>query len=235
MMRLLSTIRWDIQLQVRNGFYHATAFVAIIWIVILTQVHNALVALLLPAFILQGLVINSYWFISGLVLLEKGEGTLEAQIVTPLRSWEYLVSKVASLTLLSMVENLVIALAALGIRFHLLPLLLGIITASVIFIFTGFVTVSRYDSLSDYILPGAFFTSVFSLPLLFYFGLWEHPVFYLHPLQAPLLLMNAAFSPIQPWEWVYSLLYSTIWIIAVFFTSQRAFYRFVIAKQGVKA
>ena len=38
----------------------------------------------------------------------EGEGTLMAQVVSPLRVWEYLASKVITLTLLSLVENLLI-------------------------------------------------------------------------------------------------------------------------------
>ena len=46
---------------------------------------------------------------AGLVMLEKGEGSLEARVVTPLRSGEYLLVKVMALSLLVLAENLIIA------------------------------------------------------------------------------------------------------------------------------
>jgi hypothetical protein len=52
------------------------------------------------------------------ILLEKGEGTLEAQVFTLLRTWEYLASKISTLTLLALVENIVILLV--GFRFDVL-------------------------------------------------------------------------------------------------------------------
>ena len=37
MTRLLSTLLWDARLQFRNGFYYASAFVAVVFIVLLSQ------------------------------------------------------------------------------------------------------------------------------------------------------------------------------------------------------
>ena len=102
MTRLVSTIRWDAQLQIRNGFYYASAFVAVVSILVLSQLRLSpdTLALLLPAIVLQNIFINTFYFIGGLVLLEKGDGTLEGLIVSPLRKEEYLASKVVTLTLL---------------------------------------------------------------------------------------------------------------------------------------
>lgn len=47
---------------------------------------------------LGNLPLATFFFIAGLVLLEKGEGTLEAQIVTPLTAGGYLASKILTLT-----------------------------------------------------------------------------------------------------------------------------------------
>ena len=66
-------------------------------------------------------------------LLEKREATLEAQVVTPLGTGEYLISKVATLTALSLVENLLLVAFAVGMRFALVPMALGIVLASVLY------------------------------------------------------------------------------------------------------
>jgi fluoroquinolone transport system permease protein len=57
---------------------------------------------------------------------------------------------------------------------------------------------------------------------------------YLHPVQAPLLLMKAAFQPVAMWQMVYGVMYSAVWIGLAYAWSQHAFYRFVILKQGVR-
>ena len=63
---------------------------------------------MLPAVVFGNLVAVNFYFMAGLILLGKGEGTLEAQVVTPLAYWEYLVSKTVTLAALSLVEQFVI-------------------------------------------------------------------------------------------------------------------------------
>ena len=90
MKRFLNTLRWDIQLQFRNGFYYVSAFVAVLIIILLRQVRGDVDwSLWWPPVLLENLVINSFFLMAGFVLLEKGEGTLEAQIVTPLRTHDH--------------------------------------------------------------------------------------------------------------------------------------------------
>ena len=120
MKRLLSTMRWDIQLQFRNSFYYASAFVAVVLIIMLKQLPDINWALWWPVVIMENLVINAFYFMAGMLLLEKGEGTLEAQIVTPLRPWEYLTSKVLTLGALSLLETFVVVVAVSGFKFILL-------------------------------------------------------------------------------------------------------------------
>jgi hypothetical protein len=76
--------------------------------------------------IFGNLLINGFFFMAGLVLLEKGEGTLEAQVVTPLRTGEYLASKVITLTVLSLLESVLLVLLAVGLDINWLALLAGV-------------------------------------------------------------------------------------------------------------
>ena len=39
MKRLLATLRTDVRLQFRNGFYYATAFVVALWVLLFSQLH----------------------------------------------------------------------------------------------------------------------------------------------------------------------------------------------------
>lgn len=193
MKRLTATIACDVRLQVRNGFYYAAGFVAFFWVLALSRVPVENLGGFMPVFILANLLINTFYFIAGLVLLEKGEGTLMAQVVTPLRIWEYLASKVITLTGLSLLENLLIVGLGYGLNFNLLPLLIGMSLATTLYTLVGFVAVSRYDSINEYLFPSFLYTLVFIPPFLPYMGLGESWLFYLHPLQAPLLLTKAVF------------------------------------------
>lgn len=234
MSRLTSTIRWDFQLQLRNGFYYVSAFVAAALVILLRQLPEVNWAQWWPVIIMENLLINSFYFMAGLVLLEKGEGTLEAQIVTPLRPWEYLNAKVLSLGMLALFETLLVIVLVSGIGFNWLLLVLGVLFLIAINTLYGFVVVARYDSISEFLLPSVIWTLGYSLPLLYYFDIWRSWLMFLHPIQAPLVLMQAAFEPVPGWQIVYGLLYSILWVGVAFYFSQRAFYRFVVTKQGVR-
>lgn len=234
MNRLLSTMRWDIQLQFRNGFYYASLFVIIIGTGILLQFPNADLAFLLPAIIFGNLTINTFYFVSGLVLLEKREGTLEGLVVTPLRRGEYLIAKVITLLLLSVIESFIIILLLFGWRFNWLYFLFGLAFLGAMYTLVGFVAVSRYDSINEFLMPSFLITTLFSIPLLDYFGLVESWLIYLHPMQAPLSLMKAAFISVPTWEIIYGLLYGAVGSLLTYLWAQRAFYQFVILKEGVR-
>ena len=78
------------------------------------------------------------------------------------------------------------------------------------------------------------YTAILSLPLLDYFGLWEGWLVYLHPVQAPLVLLEAAFRPVPAWEVAYGLLYGTLWVAPMAAWGLRTFGRFVVAREGVR-
>lgn len=232
--RLYNTMLWDIRLQFRNGFYYATLIVAVTAAILLRQLPKDTLAWVLPVFILGNLLMNGFYFISGLVLLEKGEGTLEAQVVTPLRSQEYLIAKVATLTLLSLVENLAIVALTYGFGLHLLQVLVGLALATPLFALFGFMVVVRYDAVNEFLLPSIGFAALLSLPMVTYLGLDLSWLIFLHPLQGGMLWLTAAFQSIPSWQLIFSLLYSLAWIAAGAYLSRRAFYRFVIVREGVR-
>ena len=232
MKRLLATMHCDALLQVRNGFYSATAFVVLIWSLVLFQLPDLDFGWLLPALVAGNLLLNTFYFVGGLVLLEKDEGTLEARTVTPLRTREYLAAKGITLTLLALVENLIIVALFRGFRFDLLPLVAGIVLASGIYVLAGFIAVVRYGSINEFLMPSVVYTSLLTFPLLPYLGQWEHGLLYLHPLQAPLVMLRAAFEPVPAWQLIYSIGYGGASITLAYIWSRRAFVHFVIAGES---
>ncbi len=234
MKRLLSTTAWDIRLQFRNGFYYVSAFVAVAFIVSLKQVSGVDWQSLWPVIILENLVVNAFYFIAGLVLLEKGEGTLEAQVVTPLRTREYLAAKVLSLGFLSVLETLLVVVAVTGAAFNWTLIVLGILLLTAFYGLYGFIVVARYDSITDFILPSAVWVIWFSLPILYFFDIWQSWIMFLHPLQAPLILLQAAFEPLSAGYIVYGISYSLLWIFIVYRLANRVFYRFVTTGEGTR-
>jgi fluoroquinolone transport system permease protein len=232
MQRLFSTIRCDMRIQLRNGFYYATGFVLAVYALAFSQLAGARLNLgwLLPAVVLNNLLITTFYFIGALVLLEKAEGTLAAQVVSPLRAGEYLAAKVITLTVLALAYNLAIVAMIAGRAFALLPLFIGVAAAAALLVMAGFVAVAGYDSINEYLLPSLLYAAALLLPLA-YVGGWDSGLLYLHPLQGPLLLMRAAFEPRAGWEVAYGGLASALWLGAGYWLCRRSFWRFAAARE----
>jgi fluoroquinolone transport system permease protein len=232
MNRMFSTTLLDLRLQQRYNFFYAAAFVTLVWIVVLRLFPAGMLDLVVPFIIFVDLGVIGFYFIAGMILFEKGEHTLEALVVTPLRFREYLSAKLATLTLLALVVSLVVVVSAYGFGFNLLLLLLGTALTSLIGLLVGFISVAPYRAISAYLLPSQLYFLPFNLPIIDYFGWWESPLFYLIPTQGSLLLLRGAFEPIATWQIVYAIGYQALWIGLLVWVARRMFDRYIVGRQG---
>ena len=230
--RWLSTLRWEIIVQFRQGFYYAAIFVVLVWIALLSQLPPAAVRLLVPVVLFMDVSVFGFYFMAGMLYLEMGDGVLHALVVTPLRKAEYLFAKIVALTLLAIVVSLGVALAVTliadvsGVRWLLL--LAGVMVNSWLLTLIGFTVAVRYDNISDFFLMSLIFLIPFQLPMLDYFGVWQHPLIYLIPTQPTMLLMEASMQPIPTAEMVYSFVYVAIALPIVSWQALRAYDRYVV-------
>jgi fluoroquinolone transport system permease protein len=177
-------------------------------------------------------------FIGALVLFEKSENVLQALVITPMKVDDYLLSKITSLTILSVISAAIfIALLNIfgGIVFNILFLALGIILTSILLILLGFILVSRVNSLNEYLL--AMIVSFLGLtfpPMLHLSGLYENVIFYLWPTQASFTLFTGVFNAasLELWEIAYGILYQVIWIGLLYFLARKAFYKHIVLRGG---
>ncbi len=234
MSRVAAVLRHDARLQLRYGFYWAGAFVAGFWIAVLSQLPIPAVGVVLPAFVFLNGTVTTFFFVAGLVLYERREGVLQALVATPLRGGEYLLSKVATLTALATAESL--AIAALGWEgsFRVVPVVLGSLGIGVIYTLLGFWMVCRYDSVTDFLLPGGLLVTLLQLPVLGSFGVWDHPVFLLWPSTGPLWMLRAGFEPgvLSAGAWVYAILVPAAWIAALAGMARASLRRFAARGEG---
>jgi hypothetical protein len=79
--RIVNTLRWEAVLQARHHFYSVTAIVAIVWIVLLRLLPEAMrayPATVVPFFVLVNLQITAFYFSAALILLERAQGITAA-------------------------------------------------------------------------------------------------------------------------------------------------------------
>jgi fluoroquinolone transport system permease protein len=224
MTRLAATLGTDVRVQFRNGFYAATAFVVVCSIALLHWLPADVAALFLPVVLLENILINTFYFVSALLLLEHSEGTFAAQSVTPLRADEYLASKLLTLTALSLVESLLIATGVAGLDRRLIVMSLGIALAAVLFCLAGVALVVHYESINEFIMPSVLYTFILTLPVLGYFGVGAREWYLPHPIQGPLELMRMR-TPYTPSDLAYAIGCPLLWIVPLSMWSRRSLRR----------
>ena len=138
MRAFAAALRWDVVLQARNGFYWASAFVMLLMgglLLALSAAARANEAVWVPAILAVNLPITTFFFMAGLMLLERDEGTLTALAVSPLTPGGYLAARTVTSTALAAVETMVLVLIAFDASRSWLLVLSG--TSALGVIYTG--------------------------------------------------------------------------------------------------
>jgi fluoroquinolone transport system permease protein len=211
---MLTALRWDVVLQARNGFYWASGFLVVLISAPLLSLPNAAranAAVWVPAILTINLQITTFFFVAGLLLLERDEGTLAALAVSPLSATGYLAIRTCTLTGLAAAETMAIVWIGFGASGSWWLLLTGIAALGVIYTGFGAAVAARYESVNALLLPASAFVTVLLLPLLAHFGLAPRALFLVHPLEPPLILLRAAYDVIDQTEIAFGIIGSLMW------------------------
>ncbi|MBK8901167.1 MAG: ABC transporter permease [Anaerolineaceae bacterium] len=241
MSRFLSTMKTDMVVQVRTNLYTIGIGAGVLVAVALSQLASPdQLVLLVPTLMLLVVGGSTLLYVSAMIIFEKDEGTLWAMIVSPVRPYEYLWSKIITLTGLATLESVVMIGGAMlimrfsgGLALPNLPLLLlGIVAIGILYTLIGIILVVRYRSITDYLIPMAGVAVVLQLPFLYFLGWVEHWAFLLVPTSAPTMLMVGAYRPLAGWEWAYGVGGTAVLLIGLTLWAYRAFQTHVIQKVG---
>lgn len=214
MTAFVAALRWDVVVQARNGFYWATGFVVLVVGGLLLAVPEAARAdheAWVPALVAVNLQITTFFFVAGVLLLERDEGTLLALAVSPLTPTAYLGTRTLSLTALASIETI----ALISIAFAGTPswplLLAGTVALGVIYTGLGAALATRYASVNALLLPASVVVTLLLLPLLPHFGLAPRALFLVHPIEPALTLIRAAYQERQSGDVTFGILGSIAW------------------------
>lgn len=239
MTRLLSMMKMDARIQVRNQLYTIGIVVAVLTAVMVAWLGNAdQLFSLVPTLLLLVVGGTTFLYVGALIFFEKDQGTLPATIVSPVRPSEYLWSKIITLTALATLESTVMvggAMVIMGfsepVSLPNLPLLLaGALAIGVLYTLMGIILMVRYDTITDFLIPMAFVVMILQLPFLYFWGVFEFSVLLLIPTSAPAMLMRGAFIPLAGWEWAYGVGYTAVTLTGFTFWAYRAFQAHIIMK-----
>ncbi|MHA2502047.1 MAG: fluoroquinolone export ABC transporter permease subunit [Candidatus Kariarchaeaceae archaeon] len=233
--RLLSSIFWDIRVQIKYGFYYVAAIAATVWIGALWFISADVKREFIGFFLLSNLNIGTFLFAAALVLYEKSDNTLEAMVVTPLRSQEYLFSKVGSLFLLALLENLLIVLVLFrGISVNYLWVILGIFMMAATYVLFGIGFAVKYPDFTEFIFPAILLIILLEFPLFKYLGLQGgifDIVYLILPTNPSLALTELSVQAATPFSVIYSIGGSLLWLAGAYIYAKRNFTKYVIRRE----
>lgn len=171
MKRLAAALKSDMLYQRRYGFYFIYMFMTAVFIAIIRLLPESWRQTALILTLLSDPALLGFFFIGGILQLERSEGLLDALFLSPLRPSEYLISKALSLSLISAGSGLVIALGSglPGVRWGLLaPVML---TGSACFTFAGVAASINLRSTNAFLSIDGLWEGILLLPpLLLLFG-----------------------------------------------------------------
>lgn len=234
MTRLVSAVRIELVLQVRQRFVHAAIFSGLMWLAVLLPMSTGVRAVAAPYVLAGDTTIVGFFFIAGTVFFERQERTLSAIIATPLRFAEYLIAKLAVLLVVSLSVAFVVVTVAHGAAYRPAPMILGVILGTLLMLLVGFATSLPFASISDWFLAATIPLAVMSLPMTYLSGVWPNPVLYLVPTQGPLLLLGSSFGQVSlaPWQIGYAVSYPLLSVAGLCWAAKALFGRYVVAKSG---
>ncbi|MCB9682861.1 MAG: hypothetical protein H6733_15445 [Alphaproteobacteria bacterium] len=157
-------VRGDLTLQWRHGFAAAYAVVIATYLALFSVAPPPAAKVLLPLVLGADTTVLGFFFVGGLVLLERADHSLKAVSVTPLSTAAYLGSKVVSLGALSLAASLGLALLS-GHGHHPVQLLLAVALICPLFVLLGVIVVSRTPTVNRYMVYAGVFTGPLMLPL----------------------------------------------------------------------
>lgn len=184
----------DLRQQWRYGAWFAYALVALAYLILLRLIPDAwgVDALILELVVFSDPSVLGLFFLGGLMLLERGEQTMQGCFVTPLAISEWLVAKAGSLTLLATLASFAIAAPLAGAALRPGLLLLAVVPTSVCFVLLGVAIATRCTTVNRYLFVSALVTLPLMVPMLSRLGVVDSPLFVLLPSGAALDLLAAA-------------------------------------------
>ena len=228
MSRLLGALKLDMLFQFRSGFHIIYAIISVIYITIVNALPQTWGELAVPFLIFSDPSVLGFFFIGGLVMLEKGQGILDLVSVTPLSETEFLLSKIISLNAIAVAASLSIGIFTHQ-TFNVFLMLSSVILSASFFTIVGFLVALSSHSINHYFGRVIPMMLVIILPV---FTLIEFPwskLFYLLPSVAVARLMMMAFFDGNLSDTLICLVIAFLWNLFIFNYAVNKFKIYVIS------
>jgi fluoroquinolone transport system permease protein len=202
-LRILSAIKSDIMFQVKQGFYTVYIILTIMYMILMSLLPTKISNIAVPLIVFSDPSVLGFFFIGGIVMLEKVQGVLLYILVTPLRTKEYLISKVLSLSLLAVAAGVAITFVSHKQNVNWILLILGIFLTSVFFTLFGFLVAAGCRTISQYFIKAIPYSLLLIIPCFSAVGFKYSWAFNIIPSVAGLKLVLSVFNIIPMAETIF--------------------------------
>lgn len=189
-MRFKNLLFGDIKFQFKYGFYFIYTVLTIFYICILSLFKDSLRHTAAALFIFSDPAAMGLFFMGAIALLEKSQRVMSSIAVSPVRSSEYVLSKVISLGVISTAVAMILGIAS-GCS-NLFGVFIGTFSGSAFFTLSALIIASKINSLNQFLISTVPFELLcFLPPLAFLFGF--RPFYLLlHPGTAVLCIITGS-------------------------------------------
>ncbi len=150
MKRLFNLIIWDIKFQMKYGFYFLYGVLSIFYLIILFAIPDKWQEKALVILIFSDPAAMGLFFMGAIILLEKSQKIPYSLAISPIRSVEYIISKILSLCFISVIVATILTLFIN--KNNLFIVLIGTAICSSIFTLLGIIVATKISSVNQFIL-----------------------------------------------------------------------------------
>ena len=179
-MRTRALLSGDIRFQYKYGFYFLYLVFTLIYIGLLYALPPAWREKAAVLMIFSDPAAMGLYFMGAIVLFEKSERVLSSIAISPVKPFEYVLSKLVSIAFISAAVALAIGLGG-KVQFHALYFFVGVFLGSCLFSAVGLMIAAHIGSLNQFIVATIPAEVFINLPAVAWLFGWRPPLLLLHP------------------------------------------------------
>lgn len=209
-MRVANALKSDMTFQARQGFYYVYILVTLVYMAVMTKLPESFKPIAVSLTVFSDPSLLGFFFIGGIVMLEKVQGVFRYLAVTPLDAREYLMAKAGSLTLVALAAGSAITLVCYRGNVNWFYMIASILLSSVFFTLYGFIVAAKARTINQYFINMVPYLLIIILPCFTVIGFPGSFLFNIFPSVAGLKLVMGAFTGLPV---VTALLYMVVLLV----------------------
>lgn len=178
-MRIINLIKGDVRFQFKYGFYFVYAVFTVVYISLIFVMPLSWRERAAAIMIFSDPAAMGIFFMGAIVLLEKSERVLNSIAVSPVKTGEYILSKVVSLLFISVLVGIAITLPV-GSK-NLYASVVGTALGSAFFTLCGLIVAANISSLNQFLTAAVPIEIISFLPPIMYLFGYDSMFMLLHP------------------------------------------------------